>query len=216
MSDSSNKLAGMSLQDFADELSTNSVAPGGGSVAALVGGLGSGLVSMVAALTHEKKGFEDYRIEMEAVGIKAQTIKQQLTVLVDEDTDAFNAVIEANRLPDSTKEEMATKEMSLLVANKRAITVPLEVVRLSHQVLELAVDLVNKGNPNSVSDVGVAGEVAYAGVRGGSLNVYINLPTVDSDPKFILKVKKEVDLLLQQATSLRDKIFTDSLKIINK
>ena len=216
VSDSSNKLAGMSVQDFADELSTNSVAPGGGSVAALVGGLGSGLVSMVAALTHEKKGFEDYRDEMEAMGIKAQTIKQQLTALVDEDTDAFNAVIEANRLPDSTKEEMTAKESALLAANKRAITVPLEVARLSHQVLELAVDLVNRGNPNSVSDVGVAGEVAYAGVRGGSLNVYINLPAVDSDQKFIVEVKKEVELLLQQATSLRDKIYTDSLNIINR
>jgi formiminotetrahydrofolate cyclodeaminase len=111
---------------------------------------------------------------------------------------------------------MTVKETALLAANKRAITVPLEVARLSHRVLELAVDLVNRGNPNSVSDVGVAGEVAYAGVRGGSLNVYINLPTVDSDQKFILEVKKEVELLLQQATSLRDKIFTDSLNIINR
>jgi formiminotetrahydrofolate cyclodeaminase len=171
---------------------------------------------MVAALTHEKKGFDDYRDEMESMGIKAQTIKRQLTALIDEDTDAFNAVIKANRLPDSTKEEMTTKEMALLEANKRAINVPLEVVRLSHQVLELAVDLVNRGNPNSVSDVGVAGEVAYAGVRGGSLNVFINLSAVDSDPEFIVEVKKEVELLLQQATSLRDKIFTDSLNTINR
>ena len=64
--------------------------------------------------------------------------------------------------------------------------------------------------------MGVAGEVAYAGVRGGSLNVFINLPAVDSDPEFIAEVKKEVELLLQQATSLRDKIFTDSLNIINR
>ena len=215
VNDSSNKLAGMSLQGFADELSTNSAAPGGGSVAALVGGLGSALVSMVAALTHEKKGFEERREEMEAIGTKAQTIKQQLTALIDEDTDAFNAVLEANRLADSSDEEMTAKETALLAAIKRAITVPLEVARLSHQVLELAAGLVNRGNPNSVSDVGVAGEVAYAGVRGGSLNVYINLPAVDSDPEFFTEVKKEVELLLQQATSLRDKIFTESLNIIN-
>jgi len=170
---------------------------------------------LAAALTHEKKGFEERREEMEAIGTKAQTIKQQLTALIDEDTDAFNAVLEANRLADSSDEEMTAKETAILAANKRAITVPLEVARLSHQVLELAAGLVNRGNPNSVSDVGVAGEVAYAGVRGGSLNVDINLPAVDSDPEFFTEVKKEVELLLQQATSLRDKIFTESLNIIN-
>ena len=110
------------------------MAPGGGSVSALVGSLGSALVSMVAALTFDKKGFEASKEEMEKAGNKAQLIKQKLSKLVDDDTDAFNQVIEATRLPESNKEEKRVKDIALLKANKNAINFPLEVSKLSLEI----------------------------------------------------------------------------------
>ena len=212
---SDKKLVEMSLNEFGDELSTNSVAPGGGSVSALVGNLGSALISMVAALTFEKKGFEDSRKKMELAGTKAQLIKQKLANLIDDDTNAFNKVIEASRLPDSNKNEKDTKDLVLLKANKNAINIPLEVSRLSLDILELSYDLINDINPNSISDLAVASEVSFAAIRGGILNIYINMNEVKSDREFADNVMKEVDAMLSKASELKDKIFKESIQLIN-
>jgi glutamate formiminotransferase/formiminotetrahydrofolate cyclodeaminase len=212
---SDKKLVEMSLNEFGDELSTNSVAPGGGSVSALVGNLGSALISMVAALTFEKKGFEDSRKKMELAGIKAQLIKQKLTNFIDDDTNAFNKVIEASRLPDSNKNEKDARDLALLKANMNAINIPLEVSRLSLDILELSYNLINDINPNSISDLAVASEVSFAAFRGGILNIYINMNEVKSDREFADTVMKEVDAMLSKATELKDKIFKESIQLIN-
>jgi len=212
---SDKKLVEMSLNEFGDELSKNSVAPGGGSVSALVGNLGSALISMVAALTFEKKGFEDSRKKMELAGTKAQLIKEKLANLIDDDTNAFNNVIEASRLPDANNNEKKAKELALLKANKNAINIPLEVSRLSYDILGLSYDLINDINPNSISDLAVASEVSFASLRGAILNIYINMNEVESDKEFADNVLKEVDVMLDKATELKDKIFKESIQIIN-
>ncbi len=169
----SGNLMSLSVDGFTNELSSNSPAPGGGSVAALAGSLGAALSSMVAALTHEKKGFESQKPEMDMIGQDAQAIKDRLSFLVDEDTHAFNKVMAANRLLASNDEEKTMKADAVLKANQYAIDIPFEVATLCYTIIELADVLVSKGNPNSVSDAGVAAEVALAGVRGAAMSVRV-------------------------------------------
>ena len=213
--ESDDELMSMSAQGFVNELSTNSPAPGGGSVSALAGSLGAALSSMVAALTHEKKGFIALKPEMDKIGVEAQTIKDRLSFLVDEDTNAFNNVMEANRMPASNDDEAKVKDRAIRKANEYAIDVPYEVANLCKRVIELADILVEKGNPNSVSDAGVAGEVALAGLRGASMNVLINLPSID-DEKYRSEKRKEVDGLIQAAEALHKIVYKKTLNIINK
>ena len=213
--ESADELMSISAQGFVNELSTNSPAPGGGSVSALAGSLGAALSSMVAALTHEKKGFISLKPEMDKIGVEAQTIKDRLSFLVDEDTNAFNNVMEANRMTASNDEEVKVKDRAIRKANKYAIDVPFEVANLCKRVIELADILVEKGNPNSVSDAGVAGEVALAGLRGASMNVLINLPSID-DEKYRSEKRKEMDGLIQAAEALHKTVYKKTLNIINK
>jgi len=213
--ESADELMSISAQGFVNVLSTNSPAPGGGSVSALAGSLGAALSSMVAALTHEKKGFISLKPEMDKIGVEAQTIKDRLSSLVDEDTNAFNNVMEANRMPASNDEEARVKDRAIRKANEYAIDVPFEVANLCKRVIELADILVEKGNPNSVSDAGVAGEVALAGLRGASMNVLINLPSID-DEKYRSEKRKEVDGLIQAAETLHKIVYKKTLNIINK
>ena len=165
--------------EFIKELSTNNPAPGGGSVSAFAGAMGASLASMVAVLTHEKKEFFTRKEEMNDIGVEAQQLKDRLAFLVDEDTKAFNRVMEANRLSDGTDEERKIKESAIEESNKYAIQIPMETAELSFQVMELSEKLVEWGNPNSVSDAGVAAEVGLAAVRGACMNVKINLPGID-------------------------------------
>jgi len=206
-------LIGMTSINFVDELSSNSPAPGGGSVAALAGSLSAALVSMVAALSYEKKGLEELKNDMDSMGNNAQMIKDRLAFLVDEDTKAFNGVMVANRLPGNTDKEKSTKKIAVLKANKYAIDIPMETAELALSILELASNLVKKGSPNSVSDVGVAGEMALAAVRGGCMNVLINLPNV-KDKRFRDRKKVRVDELMTDANKLERKIFRHTIKLI--
>ncbi|MEA1881667.1 MAG: glutamate formimidoyltransferase [Candidatus Marinimicrobia bacterium] len=198
---------------FVDELSTNSPAPGGGSVAALAGALGAALSSMVAALTHEKKGFEGSKGEMESIGTEAQKIKDRLSFLVDEDTNAFNQVMAANRLSATNNNAQKIKNASVDTANKYAIDIPFEAATLCFRVIELAEVLVKKGNPNSVSDAGVAAEVGLSGVRGASMNVLINLAGVD-DEDYCTKKRSDVQKLIDKSENLHRKVFLHTLEKI--
>ena len=169
---------------------------------------------MVAALSHEKKGFIRKKSLFEDAGIKTQEIKGRLVLLIDEDTNAFNMVMEANRLPQNTESEKAIKEKAVRAANHYVVEVPLEVAKLSLEVMQLAQKMVEEGNPNSVSDAGVGAEVAYAGLRGASLNVLINLPGLYHDKSFVAKVKSEIDNLLTTGKSLHQKVFEKTVEII--
>ncbi len=199
VSRSTDRLVDLKTEAFAWECSRNSPAPGGGSVSALAAELGAGLVSMVAALTFEKKGNWELREEMEALGTKAQELLTTLNDLVDADTDAFNNVMAAQRLPASTDLEIREKAKAVLDANKEAIRVPLRTMEAAYEVLKLAGQLVEKGNPASVSDVGVGAEMALAAIHGAGMNVLINLPGVADDPQFAQEMEITVSQRFQTA-----------------
>ena len=199
--------------DFLNELSTNSPAPGGGSVAALAGSLGAALSSMVAALTHEKKHMLDNKPLMDEIGVEAQELKDRLAILVEEDTQAFNKVIEANRLPVTTDEEKSIKKENLENANKYAIQIPLETAQKCLRVIKLSELLVINGNPNSVSDAGVAAEVALAGLRGACMNVMINLSAVE-DKIYCESIQEQVDSFINSGEAIHKKVFEKTIAII--
>ena len=201
-------------KEFVEELSTNSPAPGGGSVSALAGALGAALSSMVAALSHEKKELLDLKPEMSEIGIEAQKLKDRLSFLVDEDTNAFNKVMDANRLSATNDEEQTAKNQAIEIANKYAIEIPMETAKKCFCVIELADTLVEKGNPNSVSDAGVAAEVALAGVSGACMNVLINLTSVE-DESYCDDMKNKVEDIMEKAESLQKVVFEKTMNIIN-
>ncbi len=169
------------VQDFVDELSGESPAPGGGSVAALAGALSAALSSMVASLTHAKRGMEKSRPAMENAGRDAQVLKDWFLAAVDRDTDAFNGVLAAIRMPRKIDAERAARDEAMAAANLEATMVPLEVLEHTVEALELALVAARDGNPNSVTDAGVGAACAVAAAEGASLNVRINLAGLEGD-----------------------------------
>ena len=207
-------LISMTCKDFIDELSTNSPAPGGGSVSALAGALGASLSSMVAILTHEKKEMLDIKPEMDKIGIEAQLLKDQLTNMVDEDTIAFKNVMSSSRLPSTTEDEKKHKIKSLEAANKYAIEVPMKTAELCFEVLVLSKNLVENGNPNSVTDVGVASEIAFAGLRGACMNVEINLNNI-SDSNYRKNFQSKINKIIIKAGKLRSEIYDQTMSVLH-
>lgn len=198
-------LVKMDLRDFANELSSDSPAPGGGSVAALAGALGSALTSMVANLTVGKKEYQKNRGEMKEVAVDAQKYKDALLRAIDRDTDAFNNLMNAFRLPKKTDEQIVKKEQAIEAATKEACLVPLDVMKNSLEVLKLAQVVAERGNENAASDAGVASLMARSAVEGAGLNVKINLPGIN-DAEFVEKMKTEVKNLIAEANNLQNKI----------
>jgi glutamate formiminotransferase/formiminotetrahydrofolate cyclodeaminase len=208
-------LINMTVTDFTDELASNSPAPGGGSVSALAGTLAGGLTSMVAALTHEKKEFLDKKPMMEELGIQAQKFKDKLLYLVDEDTNAFNGILSARRLSASTDEEKKIRKIAILTADRFAIEIPLKVAEISFKVMKLSEKLVNEGNPNSVSDAGVAGEMALAAVRGACMNVHINLSGFSGDDVFAEDANSKSKEFVLKSEKLHNQIYSDVQRVID-
>jgi len=187
-------LVGLTLRAFANELSMDSPAPGGGSVAALCGSLSAALSAMVANLTVGKKGYKEVREEMVATAVRAQALKDGLLEAVDRDTQAFNKVMEAFRLPKTTPEQAFEKERAVEEANKEATLVPLEVLEKAGEAVALARVAAAKGNKNSVSDAGVAGITGQAAGEGAYYNVLINLAGI-KDGKFVADVRRRAERL---------------------
>jgi len=170
-------LASMSLQEFADETSRDSVAPGGGSVAALAGALSAALAAMVANLPHPKSAFAGVRDELEAIAIRGQDLKQQLLDAIDEDTWAFGKVLEAGKLPPTQRAE------AVRAATLGAAAVPLSVVELCPELVELCRRALQVGMSASASDAGVGAAMARAAAIGAAMNVRINLQDMAKDPE---------------------------------
>ncbi len=181
-------LVEMKLNDFVDEVSRESPAPGGGSIAALAGALGASLSSMVSNLTANKRGSEEVDKILNDAAEECQQIKEQLVKAVDEDTNAFNAYMEARRLPNKTLEEKKAREEAMQAGLKQAVMVPLNTAKQSYRAIEIAEDVAKNGNPNSITDVGVGAQSAYTGVLGGIYNVLINLKDI-KDEKFVDEMK---------------------------
>jgi glutamate formiminotransferase/formiminotetrahydrofolate cyclodeaminase len=141
-------------------------------------------------------------------------LKDKLLFLIDEDTNAFNEILSAIRLPASSDEEKKVRQESIINANCYAIDIPLEVAETSFKVLELADQLIEEGNPNSVSDTGVAGEMALAAIRGACMNVQINLSGFSGDDSFAEKASSRSEELISDAETLHKQIFSNTLKVI--
>jgi glutamate formiminotransferase/formiminotetrahydrofolate cyclodeaminase len=192
--DPSPSLLRLSLREFANELSLDSPAPGGGSAAALFGALSAALSSMVANLTVGKKGYEQAQEKMKEVAVKSQALKDDLLRFVDEDTQAFNKVMEAFRLPKGNEEQIKTKEAAVEAASKEATLIPLAVLGKCPSLLEMASFAARLGNRNSLSDAAVAGLAAEAAAGGAYNNVRINLPNI-RDTVFIREVREKAESL---------------------
>ena len=208
---SEKKLIDFDLTGFAEETASESMAPGGGSISAYVGTLGVALGTMVANLSGHKAGWDDRWEEFSEYADQAQELKDQLLKLVDEDTRAFNEIINAVRLPKGTPEEKANRAQAMEDATRYAIEVPLKVMELSLQTFETIKLMAEIGNPNSISDAGVGALCARAAVRGAYLNVKINSSGL-KDKKYIQSVLKKAKAMVTNA----DKQEREILKIVNK
>jgi glutamate formiminotransferase/formiminotetrahydrofolate cyclodeaminase len=173
---STQRLASMTIRGFADELSTDSPAPGGGSVAALAGALGAALAAMVANLSHAKKGFETQQGRLDAIAARGQELKDSLLAAVDADTAAFDRLLDAMRLPKGTADEQAAREAAIAEATVAAIEVPLGVLEACPEVIDLCREVARTGLQASRSDAGTGAQVARAAAAGAYQNVCINLP----------------------------------------
>ena len=192
-------LAAMSLRAFADELSMDSPAPGGGSVSALCGALSASLSAMVANLTVGKKGYEKGYDALKDVALRGQALKDDLLRAVDLDTAAFNRVMEASRLPKSSPEQQADRDAAVEDATKEATLVPYGVLEKCVELLRLAGLAAELGNRNSVSDAGVAALAARAAADGAFYNVRINLPGL-KDEAFKKRIRESAGELRAEAS----------------
>jgi glutamate formiminotransferase/formiminotetrahydrofolate cyclodeaminase len=181
---SDEKLVNMSLKAFADETSSESPAPGGGSISAYVGALGISLAGMVANLSSHKRGWDARWKEFSDVAEKAESLKKQLIHMVDEDTRAFNKIMDAFGLPNGSPDEKAARKVAIQAATLYAIDVPFKVMQLSAATLDIIQQMAEYGNPNSVSDAGVGALCARTAVMGAWLNVKINCSGYD-DANFV-------------------------------
>jgi glutamate formiminotransferase/formiminotetrahydrofolate cyclodeaminase len=206
-------LMSMTAARFVDEVSTESPAPGGGSVAALMGSLGAALATMVANLTVGKRGYEGAWADLAALAERGQVLKDRLARAVDEDTEAFNRVMDAIRLPKGTPEQQAERARAIEEANKAAADVPLQTARLSLEAIALADKAAELGNRNSVSDAGVAALAARAGVEGATLNVRINLGGI-TDAAYKTKAAGEAAALDAEARRACDAVQARVLSMV--
>jgi glutamate formiminotransferase/formiminotetrahydrofolate cyclodeaminase len=198
-------LVSMAVDRFADEVSSESPAPGGGSVAALSGSLAAGLSAMVANLTVGKKGYEAAWAELSVLAERAQGVKDRLVRAVDDDTDAFNAAMAAMRMPKSTPDEQAARNVALEAGYQQAARVPLQTAVACLDAMRLSLVVAEKGNANSASDAGVAALMARAGVEGAVLNVLINLGSV-KDEAFKQACRSESEGLVAEAGVLCERV----------
>lgn len=174
-----NKLVDMNLVAFADETASESPAPGGGSVAAYSGAMGISLATMVANLSSHKRGWDERWQEFSEWAEKGQKLKDELLFLVDEDTNAFNKIMDAFGLAKGNDEEKAIRKQAIQDASKYAIEIPFRVMQKSLESMEIIKTMVEIGNPNSVTDAAVGGLCARTAVMGAYLNVKINATGID-------------------------------------
>ena len=184
-------LAKMNLREFCNETLSDSPAPGGGSVAALMGALGASLGGMVANLSAGKRGWDNKLEYFSDWAVKAQQLKDELLSLVDEDAAAFNKVMDAFALPKESAEERAVRSRAIEEATKYAAEVPLKVMETASKGYELLSEMADKGNPASISDVGVGALATRACTEGAALNVRINLGQLKDD-KFKIELHEKI------------------------
>jgi glutamate formiminotransferase/formiminotetrahydrofolate cyclodeaminase len=208
---SGHKLIDMNLKAFMDETASDSPAPGGGSVSAYIGALGVALGTMVANLSSHKRGWDDRWKEFSDWAEKGKAIQNTLLQMVDEDTTAFNRIIEAFSLPKKSEEEKKLRDIAIQEATKNATLVPLKVMETAYPGFEMISEMVSKGNPNSISDAGVGALALRTCIRGAFLNVKINASGLN-DKDFVKDVIARGEVLESKAEEAEQEI----LKKINE
>lgn len=176
------EIKNQSIQVFLDELASKSATPGGGSAAALMGGQGAALVSMVCRLTIGKPKFAEVEAEMQEVLDKAEALRSRLTDLIKADIDVFGRLMSKYDLPKESDEEKAVRSDAIQEVLKVATEVPLQCVYACVEVIQLSKIAAEKGNPGVVSDAGAAVMAAYGGLKSSALNVYINAGGLKDKP----------------------------------
>ena len=204
-SDSDKSLVKMTLSDFAFETASESPAPGGGSISAYCGAIGVALGTMVANLSAHKRGWDDRWEEFSEYAEKGIKYQNELLNLVDEDTKAFNKIMDAFRLPNKTEIEKKNRNKEIQSATKNAILTPYNVMQTSYKSMEIMKAMVMIGNPNSVTDVAVGALCARTAINGAFLNVKINC--VDCEDKIFVKdILDKGEKLLKEACALEEYI----------
>jgi glutamate formiminotransferase/formiminotetrahydrofolate cyclodeaminase len=203
-------LISMKLGGFLSELASNSPTPGGGSVAALSGALGAALTSMVCNLTIGKEKYLEVQDEIKKVLNKSEQIRNKLTKLIDKDTQAFNDVMKAFKMPKENEKQIEARSKAIQEGYKFAAGVPLETAKICEEILDSAKVVAEKGNQNSITDAAISAIMAKSGVDGAILNVKINLNSI-KDEKFVKNIYAQLDALQKNTFEKTEEI----LKIVN-
>jgi formiminotetrahydrofolate cyclodeaminase len=189
----------LSLKEFINRLSSDSPTPGGGSVAALAGALSGALCSMASRLTLSREKYRDVWQDMERLCDGADDLALQLLELVEKDTEAYNQVMAAYKLPKKDKCQKAERAQAIDQAIKNAALIPMETLKTLDKLAELIDEILEKGNPNCITDVGVAAQLIQAGAAGAAYNVRINLSGI-SDKGFSTRLETKTYALLARIT----------------
>jgi formiminotetrahydrofolate cyclodeaminase len=187
-------LSGIPLAELLAAVRAPTPTPGGGSASAVAGALGASLLTMVASMPKHRAGSEEDAIRLQAAGRRCARLSERLTALIDRDSEAYDMVLAAYRLPKASEPEKSERSARIQDAIRAAVAAPLEVMRASAEAIEAAAVVAAFGNPHAASDVGVALEVLSAALRGARLNVEINLASM-KDGTYAADVRHEIETL---------------------
>lgn len=195
------KLVDLTVKGFVEETASESPAPGGGSVAAAMGALGAALATMVANLSSHKRGWDDRWKEFSDWAEQGKALQDRLVRLIDEDTDAFNSLMDSFGMPKGSDTEKAARSAAIQAATKNAISIPLQVMEVAYQAMAIAKAMAEIGNPNSISDAGVGAIALRSAVLGADLNVRINTPGL-KDAEFVASALESANDWVAKASQL--------------
>ncbi|MTI70421.1 MAG: cyclodeaminase/cyclohydrolase family protein [Firmicutes bacterium] len=197
------------VKGFIEETASKSPAPGGGSVSALAGSMGAALISMVGNLTIGKKAYEslddDKKVKIDENFEKVQKLVTKLNELVDEDTNAFDSVMQAFKMPKDTEEQKNKRSEAIQKGFKKALEVPLDTANQCLNVLKLQKVFAEYGNKNAITDVGVGALMAYSGLEGALFNVKINLGSI-KDKEYVEKIDSECKEIMNEGKKLKEEV----------
>lgn len=206
-------LTKMTITDFLQELGSNSPAPGGGSIAALAGALGGALTTMVCHLTVDNSKYAEVQDEIATILGEAVPLVACLTQAVDADTEAFNKVMAAYKLPKTTDEEKNLRSQAIQQAMQQAASLPLNVAECCLKILNMARRVLTIGNANAASDAAVAGLMAHAGLHGALYNVKINLASIKEEA-FITSTQAKIQTIIAEDQALHEQLLKTAGKLI--
>ena len=200
-------LINQTVKEFVASIASETPAPGGGSVAALSGAMAAGLGVMVCNLTLGREKFASFEVEISEVQARLTELQKKLLTLVDKDTEAFNLVMAAYKLPKESESDKAARLAEIQVANREASEVPLLVAQSCLEILKIVPVLIEKGNQNAITDMGVAARMAESGLQGAIYNVRVNLSSI-KDTNFVAKANELAAQLLVQGKILLEQVHT--------